>query len=270
MRVYISADMEGISGIVHADQTAPGAREYDRMCALMVGDVNAAVAGALAGGATAVVVNDSHWNMRNLRIEDLHPAAELISGSPKPWSMVQGLNSSFDIVFCVGYHAMSGSAYATIDHTFTEDSVYRVLINDRPVGELGLNALFAGYHGVPVGLVTGDQTLAAETRALLGDATTVVQVKEAYSRSAARCLPLEVARRHIREGAQSAMARHPAPLRPSPPITLSVELMKSSQADMAALTPGAERIGARTIRYTHEDYTQVYRAWRVIYNLAGM
>jgi D-amino peptidase len=268
MRVYISADMEGASGVVHSAQTEPGAREYDRACALMLGDVNAAIEGALEGGATYVLVNDSHWTMRNLNIEGLHPAAELISGSPKPNSMVQGLDDTFDVAFFVGYHAMSGSAYATIDHTYTEDSIYRVTINNVVVGELGINAFFAGYHGVPVALVTGDQTLAAEAHALLGEMT-AVQVKEAYSRSAARCLPLEESRRLIRVGAQTALTKRGAALRPESPVTLLVEFMKSSQADMAALTPGAERAGPRSVQFTHDDYLQIYRAWRVMYNLAG-
>ncbi len=268
MRVYISADMEGISGIVHADQTEPGAREYERACTLMVGDVNAAIEGALAGGATYIVVNDSHWEMRNIKLEELHPAAELISGTPKPFSMVQGLNDSFDAMFCVGYHAMAGSTPATIDHTFTENSIYRVTVNDLVVGELGLNALFAGSYGVPVALVTGDQTIAAEAEALLGNVMTA-QVKEAISRTAARCLPLERARNLIRDGAQAALANIGKPLRPQSPVRLQVEFMKSSQADMAALTPGSERVGARTVCFTHDDYREVYRAWRAMYNLAG-
>lgn len=268
MRVYISADMEGVSGVVHADQTDPKNDQYARACDLMVGDVNATVEGALAAGATYVLVNDSHWNMRNLRIEQLHPAAELISGSPKPFSMVQGLDRSFDAAFFVGYHAMSGSTPATIDHTYTEDSIYRVTINGRVVGELGINALFAGYYGVPVVLVSGDQTLAAEARALLGTVTTV-EVKEAYSRSAARCLPLEESRRRLREGAREALARRGQPLRPDSPTTLLVEFMKSSQADMASLLPGSERVGPRAVQYTHDSYIEIYRAWRVMYNLAG-
>lgn len=269
MRVYITADMEGISGIVHAAQTEPGAREYDRACTLMVGDVNAAIEGALAGGASFILVNDSHWDMRNLRIEELHPAAELVSGSPKPWSMVQGLTRDFDAVFCVGYHGMAGSSPATIDHTFTESTTYRVAINGREVGELGLNAYFAGWHGVPVALVTGDQTVCAEAHDLLGPVTTAV-VKEAYSRSAARCLPLLESHRRIRTAAEEALGRRGQPLRPATPITLQVEFMKSSQCDMAALTPGAERTGPRSISFAHDDYTEVYRAWRVIYNLAGV
>lgn len=269
MRVYISADMEGASGVVHADQTEPGAREYDRACALMMGDVNAAVEGALDAGATEVVVNDSHWNMRNLHIEDLHPRAELISGSPKPYSMVQGLEAGFDAMFCVGYHGMAGSTPATIDHTYTEGSVYRVTINDLVVGELGINALFAGHFGVPVVLVTGDQTICAEARTLLGDRVTAVQVKQAISRTGARCLPLAESRRRIREGAQAALAQLPPPLRPAPSVTMLVEFMKTSQADMAALTPGSERVGARGVQFTHASYTEVFRAFRAMYNLAG-
>ena len=268
MRIYISADMEGISGVVHAEQTEPGAREYDRACTLMVGDVNAVIEGALAGGATAVVVNDSHWTMRNIKLEELHPQAQLISGAPKPFSMVQGLDRQFDLAFFIGYHGMAGSSPATIDHTYTEGSIYRVTINGTVVGELGINALFAGHFGVPVALVSGDQTLCAEAQALLGEVKTV-QVKEALSRTAALCLPLSESRRLLREGAQAAMSTHPQPLRPRSPVTLLVEFMKSSQADLAALTPGSERSGPRAVRFTHATYTEIYRAYRTMYNLAG-
>ncbi len=268
MQVYISADMEGIAGVVHSAQTEPGAREYDRACMLMAGDVNAAVEGALAAGATRVVVNDSHWIMRNLRYEDMHPAAELISGSPKPFSMVQGLNGNFDAMLLVGYHAMSGTSPATIDHTYTE-AIHHVWINGREVGEIGINAVYAGCFGVPVVLVTGDQSATAEARELLGDVTTV-QVKEAYSRSAARCLPLPEARRLIREGAQAALARPRAPLRLAAPYTLAVEFNTSGQAEMAALLPGCERAGHRTVSYTDASFVEVYRAWRVFYNMANL
>lgn len=268
MQIYISADMEGVSGVVHSAQTEPGAREYDRACMLMLGEVNAAVEGALAGGATRVVVNDSHWNMRNLRIEDLHPAAELISGSPKPFSMVQGLDAAFDMLLLVGYHAMSGSSPASIDHTFTE-SVHHVWVNGREVGEIGINAIYAGFLGVPVAMVTGDQMATAEARALLGDITTV-QVKEAYSRSAARCLPVPEARRLIRAGAQAALGRKLAPLRLAPPYTFEVEFNSSGQAEMAALLPGSARTGHRSVSYTNASFVEVYRAWRVFYNMAGL
>lgn len=268
MRVYISADMEGASGVVHDDQTMPGASEYDRACALMVGDVNAAVEGALRGGASEVVVNDSHWSMRNIKIEDLHPQAHLISGSPKPFSMVQGLDDSFDAAFFVGYHGMAGTAASIIDHTYS-NVIHRVFINGREVGELGINALFAGHFGVPVVLVSGDQSLAAEARALLGDGVTAVEVKQACSRNGALCLPLPESRRRITEAAAVALQNLPEPLRPEPSLELKVELAKSSGADMAAMLPGSERVGARTVVYRTDNYITLYQAWRVMYNLAG-
>ncbi len=274
MRIYISADMEGVSGVVHETQTAPGAREYDRACALMLGEVNAAVAGAFDGGATSVVVNDSHWNMRNLRIEDLDPRAELISGAPKPFSMVQNLDAGFDALFCLGYHARAGTASASIDHTFT-GRIYRVTVNGRELGELGLNALFAGAHNVPLVFVSGDQQLAAEARDLLGDDPVAVQVKQAIGQSAARCLPVETARRHIREGAARALelrrARHEGSwlLQPPTPATLVATFVTTGQAEMAALVPGSERLGPREVQFSHADYREIYRAWRALYTLSG-
>lgn len=274
MRVYITADMEGVSGVVHTAQTEPGAREYEYACALMVGEVNAAVEGAFAGGAIYVLVNDSHWNMRNIRLTDLDPRAELISGSPKPFSMMQGISSSFDLVFCVGYHARAGTEAATIDHTYTS-RVQRVTVNGLEVGELGLNALLAGEYDVPVLLVTGDQQLAAEAHALLGEYVTTVQVKEALGRGAARCLPIAEARDRIYQGALYAVERRRTMLdgqglvHTAPPFTLEAEFAQTGQAEMALLCPGSHRTGPRSISFTHSDYREVFRAWRAMYNLAG-
>lgn len=271
MRIYISADMEGVSGVVHSDQTAPGAREYPRACALMLGEVNAAIDGAFAGGATAVLVNDSHWDMRNLALGDLDPRAELISGSPKPLSMMEGIADGFDGAFFVGYHARAGTALASIDHTYT-GQIFRVTVDGREVGELGLNALLAGSYGVPVLLATGDQQLVAEARALLGEGVETVQVKEAISRGAARCLPVAEARRRIQAAARAAVerlaaGRAPAPLRPASPSSIEVEFMRSDQALMAALVPGSEQVGPRSVRFAHADYHEVFRAWRAMFNL---
>lgn len=273
MRIYISADMEGISGVVHSDQTAPGTREYERACALMLGEVNAAIAGAFEGGATMVLVNDSHWDMRNLDLLGLDPRAELISGSPKPLSMMQGVDTGFDGVCYVGYHARAGAAAASIDHTYT-GQIFHVAVDGREVGELGLNTLLAGSFDVPAILATGDQQLAAEARELLGEALVTVQVKEAIGRSAARCLGVEEARRRVRAGAREAVerlraGRAPTPLRPGSPTTIEVTFMKSQQAEMAALVPGSERTGPRTVRFTHADFREVFRAWRAMHNLGA-
>src|SRR3979490_505265 len=157
MRVYISVDMEGIAGVVHESQPHPAtpappafAGDYGRFRRLMTAEANAAVEGALAAGATRVLVNDSHWFMRNLLAEELHQAAELMSGDPKPRSMMQGIDGGggFDAALFIGYHARAGTRNAILDHTYA-DRIHDVRLNGKPVGELGLNAALAGGHGVP-------------------------------------------------------------------------------------------------------------------------
>jgi D-amino peptidase len=273
MRVYISVDMEGVAGVVHEDQTDPidsrHAGEYNRFRRLMTSEANAAVEGALAAGATRVLVNDSHWLMRNLLAEELHPAAELLSGGPKLRSMVEGVDLGFDAAMFVGYHAMAGAARAVIDHTYTS-IVHEVRLNGRPAGELAINAALAGIHGVPVVLVSGDQALAAEAKELLGDGVEAVVVKHGVGRFAARSVSPAESCRRIREGATAALRRKHDPLELEPPIRIEVEFALTQMADMAELVPGSVRTGGRTIEYVHDDYMEVFRAWRALYNLAGV
>jgi D-amino peptidase len=273
MRVYISVDMEGIAGVVHEDQTDPTearhAAEYNRFRRLMTNEANAAIQGALDAGATRVLVNDSHWDMRNLLAEELHPVAELLSGSPKRLSMVEGVDGGFDAALFVGYHAMAGTRDAIIDHTYTS-RVYQARVNGQPVGELALNAAMAGMHQVPVALVSGDQSLAAEARALLGSAVETIVVKEAVGRFAARAASPSVACERIRTGAAAALRRTHQPFTFPRPVRLEVDFVVSQMADMAELVPGSIRTGGRTVAYTGEDYREVFRAWRAMYNLAGV
>jgi D-amino peptidase len=273
MRVYISVDMEGVAGVVHEDQTDPiesrHAGEYNRFRRLMTNEANAAIAGALESGAKSVLVNDSHWLMRNLLAEDLNPAAELLSGGPKRLSMVEGIDTGFDAAMFIGYHARAGTRNATIDHTYTS-RVYEARLNGELVGELALNAAMAGVHGVPVVLVSGDQALAAEARALLGDGIEAVVVKEALGRFAARSLAPAVACERIRAGAASALRRKHSLLQISPPIRLEVDFALTQMADMAELVPGSSRTAGRTVSYVADDYREVFRAWRAMYNLAGV
>ena len=275
MRVYISVDMEGIAGVVHEAQTDPSdpacAAEYARFRRLMTAEANAAVEGAVAAGATRVVVNDSHWFMRNLLAEELHQAAELVAGDPKPRSMVQGIDEQegFDAALFVGYHARAGTRNAILDHTYA-DRIYEVRLNGKPVGELGINAAFAGVCGVPVALVSGDSALAAEAKDLLGDGVSTVVVKEAVSRHAARSVAPAVACRMIRDEATRTLKRKHAPLVLPAPIALEVDFAQTIHADMAALCPGATRTAGRTVAFSHADYREVFRVWRVLLNLSAV
>lgn len=273
MRIYISVDMEGVAGVVHEDQTNPldprCAPEYARFCRLMTDEANAAIRGAFAGGATAVVVNDSHWTMRNLLAEALDERAELISGDPKPLSMMEGIGDGQDAVFLVGYHAMAGTAPAVLDHTYT-DRVAGAWLNGRPVGELGLNACLAGSWGVPVALVTGDHAVCAEAEEWLGSEVTTVAVKAAIGRGAARSLAPAEACRRIEAAAARAVAQPGRPVSPPAPGTIEVEFRFTAQAELAELVPGSARTGPRRVAWTGAEYREVFRAWRAMYNLAGM
>ncbi len=273
MRVYISVDMEGIAGVVHESQTDPSdpahAAEYGRFRRLMTAEANAAIEGALAAGASKVVVNDSHWYMRNLLAEELHQAAELLSGDPKPRSMVEGIDAGFDAALFIGYHARAGTRHAILDHTYA-DRIHEVRLNGHAVGELGINAAFAGVAGVPVALVSGDASLAAEARALLGEHVATVVVKQAVSRHAARSVAPAVACGMIRDGVTAALKQKHVPFLLSPPITVEVDFALTIHADMAELCPGATRTGGRTVAFTHQDYREVFRAWRALLNLSAV
>jgi D-amino peptidase len=267
MKVLISVDMEGITGVVSQSHTDPTHAEYQRFRKLMTADANAAIEGAAAGGATDIVVNDSHANMDNILIEELNPAARLISGSPKTFSMMEGVSADVDAVFFVGYHARAGSAPAIHDHTWT-GSIFNATLNGKPMGEIMLNAALAGHFGVPVALVTGDQLATAEARELLGNIETVT-VKIAVGRNAANCLPPAKTAPIIKQAAQKALERKHTPLVVPAPITLGVEFWRSVQAERAELVPGAKRTGPRSIEWVGQDMAAVYRTWRAITTLAG-
>jgi D-amino peptidase len=279
MRVYLSVDMEGVAGVVHEDQTNPidprCAVEYGRFRRVMTLEANAAIEGALEGGATQVLVNDSHWTMRNLLAEELHPGAELLAGGPKTWSMMEGIERGWDIAGFLGYHAKAGTSPAILDHTYS-DRILDVRLSGQSVGELGINAALAGSFGVPVAMVSGDQALAAEARALLGDGVRTVTVKEAVSRHAARSLPPGQACALIRQAMREAVAARRAgvssarPYTVPSPVTVEVDFALTVQADHAAMAPGFERRGGRTVAYRHEDYREVFRAFRTMFNLGGV
>ena len=273
MKVYISVDMEGIGGISHSRPTERGDSGYPVAVALMVGEANAAIAGAYEGGAEEVLVNDSHGQMFNLTPEDLDPRAVLLQGQ-KPWSMVAGAgpDRGFDVALFVGYHTRAGHPTGTIAHTYSGTPTLTTL-QGKPVGESGINALALGAWGVPVGLVTGDDQLALETEAWFPWAERVI-VKTAMSRRAAASVHPSVARERVRAGAKRAVERAAAgELRafdPGRPITLEAEYENAGQADHAAIVPGAERYGDRGVRVVTDDRVVAYRTFLAGVRLATL
>ena len=258
--VFISADMEGMAGVVHLQQVLRGTPEYERSCRWMTAETNAAVAGARRAGATRFVVNDSHGDMRNFVIDELDEGVEVISGADKPYSMGAGLDPTFEVAFFVGYHAPVGTERAIMDHTYGGRTIYAMRINDREQSEATLNAALAGTFGVRTALITGDRAAIDQAAAELPGIETVV-VKEALGRQAARSLqPVEACRR-IEAGAYRAYAeRAGRPLyQPKGPFTLEIDWLNASMADLSAQLPDVERAGGRTIRYRTAAFQACYR-----------
>jgi len=266
MNLLISADMEGISGVVVADHTSSSHAEYTRFRKLMTAEVNAAIEGALAGGADQIVVTDSHGGMTNILIEELNRAAKLISGRLRPFGMMQGIGPEVDAVFFVGYHARAGTGAAILEHTWS-GRVVELRLNDQLVGETGFNAALAGAYGVPVVLVAGDRAVTKEARMLLGEIETVA-VKEGVTRSAARCLHPEVAQERIRQAAERALGLSVPPFVLPSPITVRIVFQRAVHADQAELIPGSRRLDGRTVEWTGDDMPTVYRTAQAMLQLA--
>ena len=263
--VFISIDMEGIAGIAHLQQVMRGSDDFPASRQLMTDEANAAVAGSFEGGASAVVVNDSHGDMYNLLAERMDPRAELLIGSPKVLSMMQGFGPEFEVALFIGYHAAVGTQAAVMDHTYSGRLLYEVRVNGEPVTEAELNAAFAGTYCVPVGLVTGDDKICALASKKIPGVRTVM-VKEAYGRNVARSLHPQVARDAIRKAAGEAVAGKGdlSPYLIEPPIVLEADIANTSATDLCALAPGAERTGPRTVRFETEDFREAFRcllAW---------
>lgn len=273
MKILIAADMEGITGVVHWDQVNPDHQEYQRFRKLMTGDVNAAIRGCFAEGATEVAVTDGHNNGRNILIEELDSRAKLNSGSPSLLSMVNGVDAGVDGVIFVGYHARMGAQNAILDHTWSDERISGLWINDRAFGESGLNGAVCGYYDVPVIMATGDQTLCEEACDFFGKDVETAQVKTAVSRMAAECLPPTITAALIEEAARRAIGnlrarKAPRPFKIPSPIKLTIEFEQSEMADKAAIMPTARRTTDRRVEYIAEDIVTIYRAFRTLVALA--
>ena len=276
MRIYLSVDMEGLAGVAHPQQVTFAAgvdrSDYDRSRGLMAGEANAAIEAAFEAGAREVVVNDSHWQMRNLRAEDLDPRARLLIGD-KPLSMTEGSGDgpegAFDAAAFIGYHAGAGNSDGVIAHTYSSATVMEVRVNGRPHNEAGLNAIRLGQFGTPAVLVAGDDALAAEIETLLPWAERVV-VKRALGTNVADSLSPAAAREAIRTGMERALGRldEMRTYELERPMRGEVDLRVPVMADYACVLPGVERTGPRTVAFDADDGDALYRTCLVVTRLA--
>ncbi|OUC93440.1 M55 family metallopeptidase [Streptosporangium minutum] len=269
MKVYVSVDMEGVTGLTDPEEMHAGGRGYERGCELMTGDANAVIQGAFDAGAEAVRVNDAHGSVKNLRIDLLDERATLIRGPGKPLRMGQGLDRSYRAACFAGYHARAGVQHGVLNHTWMGKEIQNVYLNGEVCGETRLVASFAGSLGVPVALVTGDEAVCEEARELLGDVETVA-VKKGVDRFAAELLPPAVAQARIREAAARALNRVAdfRPCAPEPPFTLGVEWNSTAIAAGCALIPGVRSAGPRHTEFVTDDFSQIM-ALMGIFSMVG-
>jgi D-amino peptidase len=263
-KVYISVDMEGISGVNSDNQTSAAGAEYGRARKLMVEDANAAIRGAFEGGAVQVVVNDSHGSQRNILPEDLDPRAHLISHSFKRHGMMEGLDSTFDAIIFVGYHAKAGSPRGVFAHTGS--GVLRDLqINGQSVGEGGMNAFLARWYGVPVIMITGDDVAVAEQKETTPQVRGVT-VKRAINSRAVELRPLADTRKEIQDVAKITVST----ARKTPPERLAryvvrMEMRDPTIPEVAAAFREIRLVNPTTLEFTRESMADAYRLIRVIY-----
>ena len=267
MKIYISTDFEGVAGIVDWDQIMVGSHDYDLGRRLLLGELNAAIDGAGEAGATEFLVNDSHSSMRNLEPDLLHGRAALLTGKHKPMYMMEGLDSSFDAIFFLGYHGSIGASQAVLSHSYNPRAIWEARINGEIAGETAINALVAAHYQVPIALVTGDEVTCTEA-AWLHPAPHTVTVKRSVSRYAAESLHPDVARERILEGARAALTSARPSTEPSfsAPTTLELTFITADMAEMAAWLHGVELVGgqSRTVRYTSDQPLDIFRTFVTI------
>ncbi len=264
IKVYISVDMEGISGVNGDEQTSAAGAEYGRARKLMAEDANAAIRGAFEGGATDVLVNDSHGSQRNLLPEDLDPRARMISHSFKRHGMMEGLDDSFDAIIFVGYHAKAGTPRGVFAHTGS--GVVRDLqINGKSVGEGGMNAILAQWFGVPVVMVTGDDVAIEEQKETVPGVRGVV-VKRAINSRAVELRPLADTRREIQLAAKEsvAAARKSAPSRLTQ-YTVRMEFRDPTIPEVATAFREIRSVTPYAVEFTRDAMPDAYRLIRVLY-----
>lgn len=269
MKVYISADIEGITGLVSWSQCSrPDGSSYDFGFArrMMAHDVNAAIRGARAAGATEIVVKDSHGNSKNLLIEDLEPGVRLVSGHGSGTDgMMEGIDGSFDAAMLVGYHAMAGTPHGIMEHTIT-GGVHRLRINGVPCGEIALSAGVAGMYDVPLVFISSDEAGCAEAAERIVGITTAA-VKKGFGRYMGECLHPSHSSALIEARAQEALLRTPQvqPWLPAQPTTITVEFNTSEEADMVTKLVYANRLDAYTVEVTFDSYREAHRAcWNMM------
>lgn len=267
-KIYVKVKMEGISGLVSAEQVRPGSPEYDYARRMLLHDLRAVLEGAFEGGAKEAVIYDAHLNGRNIDLEALDDRAAVISGKPRHHDgFFYGLDESFAALFLVGYHARAGMQDALLPHTYSRD-IAAMRVNGTELGEIGLEAAVAGEFGVPLAFVSSDSGGVRETRELLGGDVEAVEVKRAITATSGVCLPAGRTARLLREAARRAVQKTSQlpPVLFESPASLEVAFRNPETAAAMANVDFVERTGAVTVKVAGQNIVAAYRRFMVARN----
>ena len=258
LKVYISADMEGVVGVVTGDQLGPTGFEYGRFREFMTREVLAAIEAARTAGATEILISDSHGNGENLLIEMFPQDITVVRSWPRPLMMMEGIDESFDAAILLGYHASTSNPEGVRAHTISSARLADVRLNGRSMSEAGVSAAIAGHFGVPIVMISGDDAAVAEAQAMLGDIEGAV-VKWNISFHSARTMMPEAAYRLIAEKVQAALRRLDTfdPFVLDAPVTLDVRFKSYRPAEMLAFLPTVDRVDAHTVRYVGDNMVEI-------------
>ncbi len=271
--VFISFDMEGISAVTSWREMKKDSKDLQRIRSIATQEVNAAIRGIRRSGKPIdeITICDAHASGENLLVDELHPGVGVVKGTPRKYYMMQGVSGKYDVVFFIGYHAMAGTRKAGMEHTYSSSSIYNMRINGQFVGESEINAALAGYHGVPLGLVTGDDLLAAEIRKFFGKSVETVITKRGISRFAARCRHPKDVQEEIETKAARVLQKlnRLKVFRFRSPIRAELDLASTLITDLVELIPGIKRLSGRQVSFRTKDVLEFYCILRLVCSLGG-
>lgn len=260
MKIFISADMEGVTGVVTGEQLGPTGFEYQRFREIMTQEVNAAIDAAFSAGATEIVVADSHGNGQNLLIEKLPKNITLVRAWPRPLQMMEGIDETFAGAIFLGYHSGTHNPEGVRAHTMSSANLAEVKLNGVAVPEAGINAAIAGHFNVPIIMISGDDAAVKEATDLLGNIEGAV-VKWNYGFHSARTLMPEAAQELIRQKVKAAIGRIGGfkPYKLTAPIRLDVRFKNYRPAEVLSYLSIVERTDSHSIRYEAKDMVEMSR-----------
>ncbi len=265
LKIFISVDMEGIGGIGTAEMTRSNGKDYQLGRKLMTAEVNAVVSAIIKFNNDAqILVNDSHGDMQNLIHQELDPKVVYIQGNKKPYGMVQGLDESYDAAIFIGYHARAGTAKGFLAHTGS-GAVKGLWLNNREVGEGGLNTYFSGEMNVPIILAAGDDVFTKQFGNLVD--CELVATKNAVTAQVAKLKHGTIVERELFDATTRALKtiKNKRPIKLKTPVEIKLKFSTPTHAEILQAIPGMEWIDGYTVKYKANNMVEAYALIRLMY-----